>query len=74
MAHPTDRTRFRKDAEARFPIKVDVPVPTDGKAWPFAEMLAWCRENVALGSEQHGLDKKRRDERESRSTTPDSTS
>jgi len=51
MAHPTDRTRFRKDAEARFPIKVDVPVPTDGKAWPYAEMLAWCRENLALGWE-----------------------
>jgi hypothetical protein len=25
MARPTDRNRFRKDAEARFPIKVDVP-------------------------------------------------
>jgi hypothetical protein len=64
MARSTDRTRFRKDAEARFPIKVDVPVPTDGKPWPFAEMLAWCRANVALGWEQHGfMDKKRRDER-----------
>jgi hypothetical protein len=31
-----------------------VPVPTDGKAWPYAEMLAWCRENLALGWEQHG--------------------
>lgn len=36
---PTDRTRVRGDAEDRFSIKVDVPVPTDGKPWPFAEML-----------------------------------
>jgi hypothetical protein len=27
---PTDRNRFRKDAEARFPIKVDMPVPPSG--------------------------------------------
>jgi hypothetical protein len=64
MARSTDRTRSRRDAEDRYPIKVDVPVPTDGRPWPFGEMLAWCRENVTLGWEQHGfMDKKRRDER-----------
>jgi hypothetical protein len=26
MARPTDRNRFRKDAEARFPIKIDIAV------------------------------------------------
>ena len=31
MARPTDRTRFRKDAEARFPIKVDIAVPPSSK-------------------------------------------
>jgi len=44
---PTDRNRFHKDAEARFPIKIDAVVY--GQRWPYAEMLAWCRENVAAG-------------------------
>ena len=39
VMRPTDRNRFRKDAEARFPIKVDICVPTYGEPWPFAEML-----------------------------------
>ena len=62
---PTDRTRFRKDAEAKFPIKIDIPVAPSGQPWPFAEMLAWCHANVAAGAwAQHGfMDKKRRDER-----------
>jgi hypothetical protein len=33
MARRTDRTRFRKDAEARFPIKVDVRVPPAWRGW-----------------------------------------
>jgi hypothetical protein len=61
----TDRNRSRKDAEARFPIKIDVPVPAYGEPWPFAEMLEWCNANGAAGAwAQHGfMDKKRRDER-----------
>jgi hypothetical protein len=61
----TDRDRFRKDAEAKFPIKVDVRVPPHGHPWPYADMLAWCRANVAAGAlEQHGfMDRKRRDDR-----------
>ena len=43
---PTDRTRFRKDAEARFPINIDI---ARGESWPYAEMLAWCQANVAAG-------------------------
>ena len=35
----TDRDRFRKDAEAGFPIKVEIRVPAYGEPWPFAEML-----------------------------------
>ena len=64
MARPTDRTRFRDDAEAKFPIKIDIPVPAYGEPWPYADMLAWCRANVAAGAwAQHGfMDKKRRDE------------
>ena len=65
MARATDRNRFRKDAEARFPIKIDVRVPAGGEPWPFAEMLAWCRANIASDAwAQHGfMDKQRRDER-----------
>ena len=63
MTRPTDR--FRKDAEAKFPIKIDARVPAGGEPWPFAEMLAWCHANVAAGAwARHGfMDKKRRDER-----------
>jgi hypothetical protein len=42
MARPTDRKRSRRDAEDRFPIKVDVRVPPYGEPWPFVEMLTWC--------------------------------
>ena len=60
----TDRNRFRKDAEARFPIKVDI-ARAYGESWPYAEMLAWCQENVAAGAwAHHGfMDRKRRDDR-----------
>ena len=62
---PTDRNRARKDAEDRFPFKVDVRVPTYGETWPFVEMLQWCRDNVPNGAwEEHAfMDKNRRDER-----------
>ncbi len=46
----TDRTRFRKDAAARFPIKIDVRVPPHGQPWPYADMLAWCQTNIAAGA------------------------
>jgi hypothetical protein len=50
----TDRNRFRKDAESRFPIKIDIAVAY-GQPWPYADMLAWCFENVpARQWEQHG--------------------
>ena len=32
-----------KDAERRFPHKVDVPVPGDGLGLRLNEMMAWCR-------------------------------
>jgi hypothetical protein len=65
MVRPTDRNRFRKDAEAKFPIKIDVRVPAYGEPWPYVEMLAWCRDNVPAGAwAEHGfMDKKRRDDR-----------
>jgi len=48
MNRPTDRNSFRKAAEAKFPIKIDIAV-ADGQRWPYADMLAWCRENMAAG-------------------------
>jgi hypothetical protein len=65
MARPTDRNRSRKDAEAKFPIKIDMRVPAYGEPWPYVEMLAWCRDNVPAGAwAEHGfMDKKRRDDR-----------
>jgi hypothetical protein len=62
---PTDRTRFRREAERTFPHKVDIPVASYGQPWPFAEMLAWCAANIAAGAwAQHGfMDKHRRDDR-----------
>jgi hypothetical protein len=61
---PPIATASKKDAEAKFPIKIDMPVPAGGESWPFAEMLAWCHANVAAGAwAQHGhMDKKRRDD------------
>jgi len=47
---PTDRNRSRMDAEARFPIKIDIRVPGNGEPWPFAEMLAWCHANITTGA------------------------
>lgn len=60
----TDRTRFRKDAEAKFPIKVDIPA-AEGSGRRLAKMLTWCQANVAAGTwAQHGyMDWKRRDDR-----------
>ena len=46
---PTDRNSFQKAAEAKFPIRIDVPVPPDGFGRRLPEMYAWCRENVAAG-------------------------
>jgi len=61
MARPTDRNRARKDAEARFPIKIDLRRPSIGEPWPGA----WA---------QHGfMDRKRRDERGIPPTLPGGT-
>ena len=62
---PTDRTRLRKDAETKFPIKIDLPVPPGGLRRRLTDMLAWWQENVAVGAwaQQGFMDRKRRDER-----------
>ena len=56
---PTDRNSFQKAAEAKFPIKIDIPVPPR-----LPEMYAWCRENVAAGQwAEHSHQVRRKGER-----------
>ena len=71
----TDRNRFRKDAESRFPIKIDIAVAY-GEPSPYADMLTWCFENVPSGGwEQHGyMNWNRRGESGARWTFPGGTS
>ena len=61
---PTDRNSFRKAAEAKFPIKIDIPVPENGFGRRLTEMHQWCRENVAAGAwAEHGHQVRRKGER-----------
>jgi hypothetical protein len=48
--------RSRREAEQRFPHKVDIPVPSmTGLGGRLNEMLVWSRENVAASERaQHG--------------------
>jgi len=59
----TDRNRSRKDAEARFPHRVDVLVPGGGLGRRLTDMLDWCRVNAAAGAwAQHGHSERRKGE------------
>jgi hypothetical protein len=49
MSRPTDRNRFQNDAEAKFPCRLDVPVPGSGLGHRLTDMHAWRRVNVARG-------------------------
>ena len=52
-------TARKREAERRFPQRVDVPVPPDGLGNRLNEMLAWCRANIAAGAwELHGHSEK----------------
>jgi len=51
----TDRNSFQRDAERKFPIKIDIPVPPSGLGRRLTDMLDWCHANVAAGAwAQHG--------------------
>lgn len=62
---PTDRTRSQRDAERRFPYRVDIPVSTSGFGRQLTELHDWCRAHIPAGQwDQHGFqDKARRDDR-----------
>ena len=55
--------RRRSHEQAR-PLWTNDIAVAYGEPWPYAEMLAWCRANVAAGAwEQHGfMDRNRRDD------------
>jgi hypothetical protein len=44
----------RRDAERRYPHRVDIPVPPNGLGGRLNEMLAWCRERLTEW-EHHGV-------------------
>ena len=55
MARAGDRNRFQKDAEAKFPHRVDIPIPGSGLGNRLTDMMMWCRQNVPAGTwAQHG--------------------
>jgi len=61
MARPTDRTRGMKDAEAKYPHRVDVPVPGDGLGKRLPAMLDWCSKNVEPGQwAEHAYSERRK--------------
>ncbi len=63
MARPTDRNSFKREAERRYPHKVDIPVPGSGLGRRLTDMHAWCAANVAAGEwAEHGHSERRKGE------------
>jgi hypothetical protein len=63
MARSTDRTVFKRDAERRFPHRIDIPVPGSGLGRRLTDMLDWCREHVVADDwAQHGHGERRKGE------------
>jgi hypothetical protein len=55
MGRAIDRNRVQKDAEAKFPHRVDVPIPVGGLGNRLTDMMTWCRQHVPVGVwAQHG--------------------
>jgi hypothetical protein len=55
MGRAIDRNRVQKDAEAKYPHRVDVPIPAGGLGNRLTEIMMWCRQNVPVGAwAQHG--------------------
>jgi len=49
----------KRDAESRFPVRVDVPVPEGGLGERLNRMVDWCQLNIKGGSWQvHGHSEK----------------
>ena len=55
MSRSADNTPSRRAAEAKFPHRIDIPVPIGGLGNRLTGMLMWCRVNVGAGTwAQHG--------------------
>jgi hypothetical protein len=55
MSRSADNNVSRRAAEAKFPHRIDIPVPIGGFGNRLTEMLMWCRQNIAAGMwTQHG--------------------
>ena len=50
----------RREAELRYPHRVDVPVSVGGLGRRLDDMHAWCREHVGAGGWEQHADRKRR--------------
>ena len=63
MARATDRNTFKRDAERRFPHRVDIPVPRSGLGRRLTDMLQWCHAHLADDAwAEHGRSEKRKGE------------
>jgi hypothetical protein len=63
MARATDPNTFKREAERRFPHRVDIPVPGSGLGRRLTDMLDWCRDHVAAdGWAQQGHSERRKGE------------
>jgi len=63
MSRRADTGSARRGAEAKFPHRVDIPIPIGGLGSRLTEMLMWCRANIAPGTwdqHAHGERPKRR--------------
>ena len=55
MSRSADNNVSRRAAEAKFPHRIDIPVPIGGLGNRLTEMLMWCRQNIGAGMwAQHG--------------------
>jgi hypothetical protein len=55
MTRDADSNTGRRAAEAKYPHRVDVPIPAGGLGNRLTEMMAWCRQEVPAGAwTQHG--------------------
>src|SRR5436190_658553 len=62
-AHATDRNSIQKEAERRFPHRVDIPVPGSGLGRRLTEMHDWYAANVSTSTwAQHGHQERRKGE------------
>ncbi|MCB2052012.1 MAG: hypothetical protein KDE63_11360 [Novosphingobium sp.] len=58
MSRSTDRNRFKREAEVRYPYRVDIEVPDHGLGQCLNAMHDWCRLHGGDWA-QHGYSERR---------------